>query len=441
MALTRIVTFLGMGRPSPPHYTPTRYTFDGLTSPQTFLHDIIDLQVGARSGDISLLVLGTESVRQRWFGEESLYLDELKQQGFGGLVPGFVTLPEGKTEAERWEIFRRISTALSREAMTVGEPIESEAPGEILFDITHGFRSQSILATAAVEFVQSEWQRQGVGGPLIRILYAAFEAREEGVTPVWDLTWLSQAHAWNRAVDGLMRYGRADELRTMLGRLQGQEVRKMRARGEKGGFPQLSGLGKQAGNFADSLTTTRIPGLLTRQGAGLHAQLQRSLPDVARLVPPLVPAMSKLAEWTAALSCERVISLEGVRAAVALGEVYRQTQRFSELAALLRETAVTLWTVDSVEAPLEPGEKGFDTQRHEMDRALGACCWELIESGGASSSSAVWLFQQVSELRNDIQHGGFREQSMAANRLRKRLSGLLDGLRERVSEDAVVGLE
>ncbi len=432
MPLTRIITFMGLGKREPPYYHPCRYRLDDIITAPTPIHDVAALQ---RSGPVSLVVLGTEEVRERWFSQTRLYQSELERLGFGHVPLAFVQLPKGRTEEERWEMFNLICSTLDRNSTfptPEGTPwLEPEVPSALIFDVTHGFRSQSILATAALEFVQSESLRSEQDPLPIRILYAAFEAREptdgDSVAPVWDLTQLMQAHAWNRAINGLMRYGRADELSGLLSALQRDEVRRLRAADQQGPYPQLARLGTNAASFADALSTAQVPTLLTKNAAALRDQIHTSRADVARLAPPLSPQLDQLAAWATALACEQVISMDGIRAAVALGEVYRQTQRYSELAALLRETAVTLWSIEQHGADvLQPQEPGFNEQRRELDHALG----KLSRADAPPSTSpALRLFQQVSELRNDIQHCGFREAPAGVKRLRRRLSEILDTLR------------
>jgi CRISPR-associated DxTHG motif protein len=153
----------------------------------------------------SLLVLGTEKVQGRWFDSGQLYRtlqDKAMPPDRARPALGFRSLPDGESDEERWHIFNEVAAALSPDSHVLHDPptgcteTEAHLPSTVILDITHGFRSQPFFAASAVRFVRSQLKRgrTAVSGPELRILYAAFEAREpleagvQAIAPVWDLT-------------------------------------------------------------------------------------------------------------------------------------------------------------------------------------------------------------------------------------------------------------
>jgi CRISPR-associated protein Csx16 len=437
---TRIVTFLGLGKQEKPHYTQCRYRLDGtVTQDPTAIHDAVTV-VNCSSAPTSLLVLGTEEVRRRWFDGGQLYRTLLEQALPADLARpalGFRPLPDGKTDEERWRIFSDVAAALSHDPLALHDPAtgraetEASPPSTIILDITHGFRSQPFFAASAVQFVRSQLKRvwTAVSGPELRILYAAFEAREpfeaaeQAIAPVWDLTQFVEVLDWNSAIDGLMRYGRADDLQALLGALQRRIVRESRGCG----IPKLKQLGDAAKELADALVTARVPALLTSVADRLRRAVAEARDDVLRHVPPLAPQLDELEDWVRPMTAGKPVSPGGLRACLSLARVYRQTERYSELSSLLREVLVSAFTLRHGDADVKQpgaGNEGFGEQRDAMED-----CLKALSRDYRSADPLARLFNQVGDLRNDVMHSGFRTGPRGAQRIRSDLDPKLADIR------------
>ena len=128
-------------------------------------------------------------------------------------------IPDGGNESEIWEQFGKIFEAVNK-----GD--------EIVFDITHAFRSIPLLALAVVNYAKV------IKGCKVKsICYGAFEANEiveingtdVKITQVIDLTTFNDILAWSNAADGFIRYGNADQIKEMFdlkyNNVSGQEKR------------------------------------------------------------------------------------------------------------------------------------------------------------------------------------------------------------------------
>lgn len=88
---------------------------------------------------------------------------------FKGLSIQPVSIPSGRTEKEFWQLFDAVVSAV-------------QPKSEIIFDITHAFRSIPFLAFLAAAFLQKARAVKVKG-----VYYGAFE-REQPQTPILDLT-------------------------------------------------------------------------------------------------------------------------------------------------------------------------------------------------------------------------------------------------------------
>jgi len=81
-----------------------------------------------------------------------------------------IKIPNGKSEEEFWIIFDKITSVINE-----GD--------EIVFDITHGFRSQPFIVIVLLLYLKALKNIK-----IKNILYGAFEAKDENnITPVFEL--------------------------------------------------------------------------------------------------------------------------------------------------------------------------------------------------------------------------------------------------------------
>ena len=105
-------------------------------------------------------------------------------------------IPNGNSEAELWEIFQICADAV-------------DPNDEIIFDITHAFRSLPLLI-----FIVAAYLRQAKSVRLQHIIYGAFEARDTDTnqTPIFDLTPFVELLDWINAFSIFQSSGDAREI-------------------------------------------------------------------------------------------------------------------------------------------------------------------------------------------------------------------------------------
>ncbi|MGI5864609.1 MAG: CRISPR-associated DxTHG motif protein [Myxococcales bacterium] len=453
---TRLVTNLGLGpSPHPPHYTPVVYEWGNRkTEEKTPLVERAILELFEPVDEV--VVLGTEQVKNRWLKDgllESLLERCVVER------PRDSGITRGPRDLGDKVVFRVVEIeslegqrALFQQTVADLGAYEDNPPDRVLFDVTHGFRTQPMLGMAAVGFTLSEWSRRGLANPpALQILYGAFEARKDEVAPIWDVTEFAAASRWNSALDALLRYGRADDLEALAVAEAKRARKEALERGERG--RQLAAhdfvrrLGTAARELADDLALGRLLYLFTDSAPRLRELLQseEAAAWVERL-PVIESAVEALKAQVEPLCSPDVTGPAGLRATHAFAELCGRLQRFAEQAAALREGAVTRFALAAGLPRVEPGCAGAHRARGLQEAQLGALVQrvrkgsELAAGLPAREIEFAKVFDSVGGRRNDIEHLGLNNGPAKADTLRRRLADDCAALAPFASEPGEVSL-
>ena len=188
-------------------------------------------------------------------------------QRLGDLMKA-VDIPEGKSEAELWELFDRVASAVSE-----GDTI--------LLDITHAFRSLPLIVFAVAAYL-----RRAKGVTIERIVYGAYDARDEqNRAPIFDLTPLLDLLDWLSGAEFLLRRSDAVLLAERLEQAH-RTARTQRPEEPSGSLPQhLQTLGRQLRNFSQALHLAR-PQDIMRYAQSLLKILGDVKDEVQTWAPP-----------------------------------------------------------------------------------------------------------------------------------------------------------
>lgn len=391
----RLVTFLGTG-----DYKETTYCRGEETWRTPYMASAAVRFFGVNE----VVVLATDEARVRH--EAPL------REAFTGLPPErvrFDTVPHGSNSDELWALFQALLDALAADS------------DMLIIDITHGFRSQPFFAAACVGYLQALRKLPDQ----VEVIYGAYEARAEDRTPVWRFTEFLELMTWASGVGTFVETGLADPLIETLRRVDDDMRRQLARQGEKQ-FPPTQALVKAIEQFTNDLTTLRIPQLLRGYCQGMQepnaavsssSALLQAVDEYgqqsAAAIPALAPLLKRLRTIAKGLPITSLHGQEADQAMRRLAERYLHLRRYPEAAVVVREAHVSRYA-DSPAAT----EAGVTSLYSDEARAKAESRWKSQDHNA----------QTVANIRNDIEHAGFRVQPMDGKKLRKQIENLVSTL-------------
>lgn len=195
--MKRFISFLGTG-----NYVPCQYRLGDRPSPVvTYVQTATSLFADPRCDEA--VVFCTDGARAK---HAAGLLAEFAAKGLP--PPQLVQIPDGASEAQLWEIFRIV-----RDVVGEGD--------EIVFDVTHSFRSLPVIATVLLRYLAV-----AKGVSLGACQYGAWEAKNErqGMAPeapIFDLTPFFALDDWTRAIDAFEEFGDPTALKGLAARRLG----------------------------------------------------------------------------------------------------------------------------------------------------------------------------------------------------------------------------
>jgi CRISPR-associated Csx2 family protein len=141
-------------------------------------------------------VVPRDSEKTNWSALQEI----LKESKFSGKLEPIRNIPEKNSPDDIWQIFKSVTELL-------------EPGDEVIFDITHSFRSIPIVALISVSYLRIVKEVKITG-----LLYGAFEAtNEKGETPIFDLLPIVSLLDWTTATDQFIQTGNGENLAKLLG--------------------------------------------------------------------------------------------------------------------------------------------------------------------------------------------------------------------------------
>ena len=331
-----------------------------------------------------------------------------------------VTIPEGRSEDEIWQIFS-----------TVMDKIQDQS--SLHLDITHAFRSIPLLGTVVLHYakVVKEASIEGIYYGAFEALGAPWEVKnipvEERLVPIFDLTPFTTLLDWSLAFDRFTGAGDAKPVCDLA---------------RKGVMPMLAATqGKDAAASAVRTMADRLEDftltLATCRGkeiSGAASRLKKRLDDCKKVdvQPEMIPLLEKVEARMAPFAGDA--ARDGAAAARWCLEHNLCQQGFT----ILLETLVTHV---ATEAGLNPG--GL-TDRIIVNQAAKICKDNLLEdlwkpeakSNPEKAKNCLAFFNKsqgladkilaLGGLRNDINHAGFTGSAMPPRSVESKLKKILE---------------
>lgn len=367
---------------------------------------------------VKMCVFVTEEAKQMHFSRFS----ELVEDYVEDLTE--IAIPSGKNEAELWQVFESVVDAV--------EPNE-----QVVFDITHGFRSLPFLS-----FLSAAYLRVVKKIDLVSVLYGNFEASDKNLTPyrtpVIDMTSFVGLLDWMIAADRFMRFGDATDLSVRLGQTKPdyrtatqEDFRTWKETG-------VSELSRTLGEVSQSLALIRPYDAMAASDS-LRTEMPRILSTAGQLARPLTSLSQHIVDTFAPIALDSKRAQQDNISALTIERNlinwYLERKQIVQASAVAREWLVSYVMIYAIGTDAELLNKD---QRELVTRLLGL---ELQKLQGESISEmpdaesdinltdvpqldrSVRLYGQLGEARNDLMHAGKRTGALAGKTLAKKIEG------------------
>lgn len=303
-----------------------------------------------------------------------------------------VSIPAGRSEAELWDIFNAIVEAVPAEA-------------ELVMDVSHGFRSQPILALAVLQLLQVVKQVK-----VKRVLYGAFDL-DTKQADFFDLTPFLELMEWTQATRDLLEYGNGSRLRQLLKQIHRHSYMVDGPRAK-----ELSSVGEILEGVGSSLELLRINEVLEQANRLLKA-LATAQDDVAKLPRsrPLSLLLGRIEERYQSLATTDPFSAKGLEAQAAMIDLLLETGSYAQAIALARELMVTWLCLHRQFDPI--------SERSAAENLLGSHADAVRRKQAIDEQKAKLglLWDKISHIRNDIAHAAMRPRPLPSQSLAQQI--------------------
>lgn len=434
----RLFTFLGTGR-----YERVRYVFNGRSfTSDAVVEALAHIADGAGERYAEIVVFATlEAQSTNWTAEL-----EARLRAVADSVE-LVTIPQGRSESELWQIFDVMTGKLAGADSTD-------------CDITHGFRSLPLLALIVAQYGAALY-----GCCMRRILYGAYEAgppaagtadapgpqAREGepagasrTVPVFDLSPFANLIDWTLAVD---RFLTSSDASTLCALTQ-QEIKPVLAmtRGEDQTAAALRRFATALEEYTASVRTCRGPEL-KRWERDVRVRLAEVESLTETHVRALTPVLSKLRDKLPAPPAD-----DDARAALNAAEWCLRHDLIQQGLTILEEAATTF---ACILLGLDPQGYGAQPDRRRGNEAIVIVMKRLEASPGKwgevsrtdpertrsltrrlrkDCAELIEVVRSIKQARNDINHSGFSDSPRSPGKLQQSLERSLAALRKIVDE-------
>lgn len=432
------LSFLGTNSYIPCNYYPEREPERVVEEVSYVQQALIQLYCPHFTASDRIVVFTTQAAKRMNWADNGLFNPQTKaydrpNQGLESvlrslnLVPTFepVDIVEGFSESEIWSIFQ-----------TVYEVLE---PGDkVIFDITHAFRSLPMLGMSLIHYAKAMKNIEVTG-----VYYGAFEklgpAPEvrklplaERNAPILNLKAFSDLQDWTTAGQDFVHYGISDRWRQLVQ----SEIQPILAesKGQDAQARDLRFVAKEIGDLTANIRNNRGQEIMQMPQSSLPAKLEEVLASDT-LIKPLRPILETVEQKVSPLIEAGELSwLAAVKWCI-------DHQMVQQGITQLQEGLLT-WFCQQLAAENNPHSGFFDWKkeapRNILSAVLSLCKLKQRpkeeEWGGDLAAHPdvghflfghkmvlAWAprYNSLTQLRNDINHGGYTDSLKASNFAKK----------------------
>lgn len=339
-----------------------------------------------------------------------------------------IEIPEGKSEAEIWAIFSIVFRAL-------------EQDDEVIFDITHAFRSIPMLAIVILNYakVMKNVALTGIYYGAFEVLGSQYDAKnipvDQRQVPIYDLTAFDQLLDWCAAVDRFAAAGDAALINTLA--RTGLKKILTETQGKNRNAAAIRDVGRNLETFCQILATCREDEI-----SPIAEKLKSKMEECenTHVIPPFQPLFGMLREGVEGFTGDRIS--DGIAAA----NWCINHNLIQQGATILREVVINYLVTRNKQDVNNHQERelaafginvafremhGGQSTNSEEDRSKGAEAYVEICS---QEPELVNIWGPLSKLRNDLNHAGHVKDPKQASGFSKQLPILIQMLQNAIED-------
>jgi len=327
-----------------------------------------------------------------------------------------VIIKEGKDEKELWEIFE-----------TVYGLIKDGEKDCLYFDLTHGFRYLPMLV-----IVLGNYAKFLNNDEVKSITYGNFEANDTPIKPLMDLLPISSLQDWTFAAANFIENG---DVKRLLKLSQPQlSMRLSETAGKDNSAQSLNGFMKQLDAFIDEVRLCR--GVCTYNGITLKKMMDYA-PNAAGFIEPLSPILQNILQ-----TLSDFIPTKSARNCFAAARWCFNKRLYQPAVTELQEGIVTYFC-DLYGIPIDDHNQREIVNRafkkklkpqdyRRSDKALEETKVDEIVEGGHLPMELVKRFSDLTDIRNDYNHAGMRNEKSYPKRKPRKVTTLIDNIKRNI---------
>lgn len=298
-----------------------------------------------------------------------------------------VFIPDGKNEAEIWEIFEIITQNVKK-----GD--------KLIFDITHAFRSIPMVVMISITYMKA-----AMGVELEAVVYGAWEARssmgEGDRAPVFDLTPFMNLLDWTNATEMFIKTGHGGEIARLL--RNAHQVAYKRIQAESKSPPkELKNVANDIEKISQALALARSREVM-KHAQRLSERPERYKTEAEEWAKPFSLLIDRIAESFLPFAAEDGSGIEEK-----LGTEYKiiewliNKNQIAQAILLSRE-----WIVTYLIHKLCEDDKVYDDEfRREIEQKINSSIHG--ENILPVERRLLEIWAELGDLRNDTAHCGMR---------------------------------
>ncbi len=358
--------------------------------------------VNALGKDTEVYIFLTEYAKKRHWEPENeenkpglrkIFEDE-------GIKYKTIDIYDGKSNEELWDNFDKIYSCFSD-----GD--------EIAIDITHSFRSIPIIFLGVLNYAK-ETKNIKVNG----IYYGAFEASKDTefngnlikVAPIFDLTLFNTLHKWSIGINNFFKSGDAIELCNAMDESVNHIIRNKKNK-EANEAKMFKNLSLALKKFSENLIASRGQ-LISKSGIELKNKIEQNKNIGIKELKPFKNIINKLYE------CVEDFSGDMVNDTIIAIKLCKRFNLIQQAYTFLQELIITKIcivlnkSISSVE---------------DRNSAKDIICIASKSNDNTTDYYEIGiLYNNISQYRNDINHGGFNQGAHKMKDFKEKLDVFLD---------------